>query len=135
MSTNNKMIPIPGRLHSVTEDGIVGGANEIFDDDIGKFQGEINQEIKDEISNIKEGDTGSIKSLQSQITQEISDRENSDNVLSNNIASESDRAEAAEGALSSNIASEKTRAEAAEQTLRENITAEETRAKAAEQAL
>ena len=32
MSINNKTIPIPGRLHSVSSDGVTTGADEIFDD-------------------------------------------------------------------------------------------------------
>lgn len=32
MATNENLIPIPGRLHSVASDEIVSGADEIYDD-------------------------------------------------------------------------------------------------------
>lgn len=36
------LIDIPGRLHSVATDGIVTGANEVMDDNIGELQSQIN---------------------------------------------------------------------------------------------
>ena len=54
MATNNKTIPIPGRLHSVASDGVVTGADEIFDDTKQKFQNVINQEIDQALSDLDE---------------------------------------------------------------------------------
>ena len=45
MATNENLIPIPGRLHSVATEGHVAGADEIFDDSLNKNQATINQEV------------------------------------------------------------------------------------------
>ena len=45
MATNENLIPIPGRLHSVAVEGHVSGADEIFDDSLNKDQATINQEV------------------------------------------------------------------------------------------
>ena len=50
------MINIPGRLHSVATDGQVVGADEVFDDEKGKTQKEINDEILSRL-NALEGNT------------------------------------------------------------------------------
>lgn len=42
MATNENLIPIPGRLHSVASEGHVAGADEIVDDVLGMTQDEIN---------------------------------------------------------------------------------------------
>jgi hypothetical protein len=42
MATNENLIPIPGRLHSVATEGHVAGAGEIYDDDLQMNQAEIN---------------------------------------------------------------------------------------------
>ncbi len=47
MATNETLIPIPGRLHSVATEGHVAGADEIYDDTLQKPQSIINQEIVD----------------------------------------------------------------------------------------
>ena len=44
MATNEQLIPIPGRLHSLAPEGHVAGADEIYDDALGKTQAQINQE-------------------------------------------------------------------------------------------
>ena len=41
----NKNINIPGRLHSVVSDSIATGANEVYDDILGKSQQQINSEL------------------------------------------------------------------------------------------
>ena len=49
MATNETLIPIPGRLHSVAAKSHVAGANEIFDDDWGNaglLQSDINAYLK-----------------------------------------------------------------------------------------
>ena len=50
----NKNINIPGRLHSVATDGQVAGANEIYDDNLQKFQQEVNTELHEEMEDAKE---------------------------------------------------------------------------------
>lgn len=47
---SNKMINIPGRLHSVATDGQVVGAAEVFDDEKGKTQSQINSDIDESIA-------------------------------------------------------------------------------------
>ena len=42
MATNEHLIPIPGRLHSVAMEGHVAGADEIMDDDLQLTQAQIN---------------------------------------------------------------------------------------------
>ena len=37
MATNENLIPIPGRLHSVASDKTVAGADEIYDDELQIF--------------------------------------------------------------------------------------------------
>ena len=49
MATNENLIPIPGRLHSVATEGHVAGADEIFDDSLNKDQATINQEVNEAI--------------------------------------------------------------------------------------
>ena len=44
MASNENLIPIPGRLHSVATEGHVSGANEIYDDTLQKDQATINAE-------------------------------------------------------------------------------------------
>lgn len=46
MATNENLIPIPGRLHSVATEGHVAGANEIYDDSLSKDQQTINAEVQ-----------------------------------------------------------------------------------------
>ena len=45
MATNENLIPIPGRLHSVATEGHVAGADEIYDDTLQKDQATINSEV------------------------------------------------------------------------------------------
>lgn len=47
MATNENLIPIPGRLHSVASEGHVSGADEIYDDTLQKTQATINQEVSE----------------------------------------------------------------------------------------
>ena len=49
MATNETLIPVGGRLHSVAVEGHVAGADEIYDDDLQKLQSTINAETKAEI--------------------------------------------------------------------------------------
>lgn len=49
---NNVMIDIPGRLHSVATEKIIAGANEIYDDNLGKTQEELNEEFSNNASSI-----------------------------------------------------------------------------------
>ena len=42
MATNEQLIPIPGRLHSVATEGHVAGADEIYDDNLSKLQSALN---------------------------------------------------------------------------------------------
>lgn len=49
MATNENLIPIPGRLHSVATEGHVAGANEIYDDTQSKDQATINSEVLEAI--------------------------------------------------------------------------------------
>ena len=46
MATNEQLIPIPGRLHSLASEGHVAGADEIYDDTQEKLQSEINADVK-----------------------------------------------------------------------------------------
>lgn len=46
MATNENLIPVPGRLHSVASEGHVAGADEIYDDTLQKLQSEINADVK-----------------------------------------------------------------------------------------
>ena len=46
MATNEQLIPIPGRLHSLAPEGHVAGADEIYDDDLQKSQSDINADVK-----------------------------------------------------------------------------------------
>lgn len=64
---SNKIIDIPGRLHSVAKEGVVTGANEIFDDEKGKTQAQVNADVQSEIDDIKDGSTESIKDLRQDI--------------------------------------------------------------------
>ena len=50
MATNETLIPIPGRLHSVATEGHVAGADEIFDDDRSQLQSDLNKAILEEKS-------------------------------------------------------------------------------------
>jgi hypothetical protein len=45
MATNENLIPIPGRLHSVATEGHVAGADEIYDDNYGQLQDSLNKAI------------------------------------------------------------------------------------------
>lgn len=51
MADNNVYSPIPARLHSVATEGVVSGADEIFDDAKGKRQSVINQETDAALDN------------------------------------------------------------------------------------
>lgn len=51
MADNNVYSPIPARLHSVATEGVVSGADEIFDDAKGKRQSVINQETDASLDN------------------------------------------------------------------------------------
>ena len=46
MATNEQLIPVPGRLHSLASEGHVAGADEIYDDDLQKLQSTINADVK-----------------------------------------------------------------------------------------
>lgn len=56
MATNENLIPVPGRLHSVASEGHVAGANEIIDDDFtidgttGQSQADINSYLDGNVS-------------------------------------------------------------------------------------
>ena len=52
---SNKIINIPGRLHSVSTEGVVTGANEILDDSLNKTQTQFNQETNARIEALQEG--------------------------------------------------------------------------------
>lgn len=68
MATNETLIPIPGRLHSVATEGHVAGADEIYDDIIGALQSVINgnkADKSDTVSNVTY--TGSTRKLQKTI--------------------------------------------------------------------
>lgn len=45
-----KETPIPGRLHDVSEDNVVVGAVEVYDDDYRKRQSKINKEVQRELT-------------------------------------------------------------------------------------
>ena len=47
-----KTVNVPGRLHSVAVGNVLTGANEIYDDRIRKNQAVINDEVKNNITNI-----------------------------------------------------------------------------------
>jgi hypothetical protein len=71
MSSNETLIPIPGRLHSVAVEGNVVGANEVVDDtnyDVPKKQSEINADTALEIENIKAKDSNIESLIPSQAT-------------------------------------------------------------------
>lgn len=50
MATNETLIPVPGRLHSIAVEGHVAGADEIYDDSLEKTQSTINSEVKNQIN-------------------------------------------------------------------------------------
>ena len=52
MATNENLIPIPGRLHSVASDEIVSGANEIYDDKLLDNQENLNTGFTNDIDTI-----------------------------------------------------------------------------------
>lgn len=52
MATNENLIPIPGRLHSVASDEIVSGANEIYDDKLSDNQENLNTGFTNDIDTI-----------------------------------------------------------------------------------
>ena len=52
---SNKIINIPGRLHSVSTEGVVTGADEILDDSLNKTQTQFNQETNARIEALQEG--------------------------------------------------------------------------------
>ena len=52
MATNENLIPIPGRLHSVASDEIVSGANEIYDDKLSDNQENLNSGFTNDIDTI-----------------------------------------------------------------------------------
>ena len=52
MATNENLIPIPGRLHSVASDEIVSGANEIYDDKLSNNQENLNTGFTNDIDTI-----------------------------------------------------------------------------------
>ena len=110
MATNETLIPIPGRLHSVATEGHVSGADEIYDDTQQKNQATINSELIAAV-----GTGGSV-----------------DSRIAAAVNVEKTRAEGAESTLTTNLGNEVTRAQGAESTLQTNITAEVTRAQAAE---
>ena len=58
-TTNENLIPIPGRLHSVAIEGHIAGADEIYDDLKGKTQDVINDEVETAIGS--NSDPSSIK--------------------------------------------------------------------------
>ena len=128
MVTEN-VINISKRLHSIEKDvNVLAGADEVFDDAKNKRQSEINVDVDQ-----------ALDTLQTQITEETSNREQSETALETELKEYTDaeqtRAEAAEQALQNNINTEQSRAGAAEQTLQNNISTEQSRAEAAEQTL
>lgn len=66
MATNETLIPIPGRLHSVATEGHVAGADEIYDDTKGKLQSAINADVDTAIGSDTTADSikGRIKTLE-----------------------------------------------------------------------
>lgn len=70
---------IPGRLKSSVEGGYVTGARDIIDDKKGKNQEAINEQVAQDISDIKGGGSDSIKTLKDAITKETTDRTQADN--------------------------------------------------------
>lgn len=48
----SEMINIPGRLHDVSVDGVVAGANEIYDDEQGLTQAQINEIVLGDAINV-----------------------------------------------------------------------------------
>lgn len=62
MATNENLIIIPGRLHSVATEGHVSGADEIIDDNLNKNQEAINAEVSEAIDDLEEavGTGGSV---------------------------------------------------------------------------
>ena len=52
MATNENLIPIPGRLHSVASDEIVSGADEIYDDKLSDNQENLNTGFTNDIDTI-----------------------------------------------------------------------------------
>ncbi len=74
MATNETLIPIPGRLHSVATEGHVAGADEIYDDTIGALQSVINgnkADKSDTVSNVTY--TSSTRKLQKTINEVTTD--------------------------------------------------------------
>lgn len=69
MATNENLIPIPGRLHSVASEGHVTGADEIYDDTKGKNQSAINADVDAAIGTDSTEGTikGRIKTLENAI--------------------------------------------------------------------
>lgn len=46
----NTKIPVPGRMHDTSEDHVVVGTNEVYDDDYQKRQSKINKEVQRELT-------------------------------------------------------------------------------------
>ena len=146
MATNENLIPIPGRLHSVATEGHVAGADEIYDDTQAKDQETINSELIQAV-----GTGGSVDSriaaAKAEIIGDAATGYNTLGKLEDKIQAEATRAEEAEEALdgrvdtleeavgtggsvdsriSAAVATETTRAQGAESTLQNNISAEAT---------
>ena len=71
MATNENLIPIPGRLHSVAIEGHIAGADEIFDDSKGENQETINDGIISAIGSdsVPNSIKGRIKTLEVAISE------------------------------------------------------------------
>ena len=77
-------IAVPGRLNPVDEDHIIAGADTIWDDELGKRQSEVNQEINDSarqldekidtaITGIREEFSGIADTVSSQVSTAVSE--------------------------------------------------------------
>lgn len=127
MATNENLIPIPGRLHSVATEGHVAGADEIYDDSLQKTQDVINAEIDEVIDDVAlidttesspavvpgfdpQTDTVHVTAQTLSETQKAQVRNNIglgdvDAKISQAVASEAIRAQQAESALGSRVQS------------------------------
>jgi hypothetical protein len=91
MATNENLIPIPGRLHSVASEGHVAGANEIYDDTSSMLQSAINASVSSSITALQNNKadktstvenvtyTGSTRKLQKTINGTTTDVFTADN--------------------------------------------------------
>lgn len=54
MNVNEPLINVPGRLHSTATQGHIAGANELYDDDLGQLQSEINANAQNAIVTVNQ---------------------------------------------------------------------------------